>query len=316
MSHNVESMFYCETIDSTGKRFVPWHGLGTPVTEAPTSADAIRLAGLDWNVQQKTVEVDGVIVPGYKANVRDSDDSVLGIVSDRYKIVQNYEAFDFTDSLLDGDVRYETAGSLKNGKVIWLLAQLPKRNVLGDDIANFLCFTNSHDGSGAIKVCMTPTRVVCNNTLNIAFANAKRVWSTKHVGNISSKLAEAQNTLELASNYMDKFVSEAERLANTNISNDEIAKILDEMFRVSENDSDRKKQNAKDAKEAIYTCMMAPDLYKFLGTKWGFLNAVSDFADHGAPKRNTVNYQDNNWGRVLDGHPILDLAYALVNNKE
>ena len=92
MSANVETMF------STREK--PWHGLGTIVMEAPTSEDALRLAGLDWNVVQKDVyTADNKYVPGYKVNVRDRDEMPLGIVTDKYKVVQNQEAFRFTDDV-------------------------------------------------------------------------------------------------------------------------------------------------------------------------------------------------------------------------
>ena len=104
MAALVESMVYT--------REKPWHGLGTKVEDAPTSADALRLAGLDWRVEQKNIQLcGGSKVPGYKANVRSTDGKVLGVVSDRYRIVQNADAFEFTDSIIGGDVRYETAGS-------------------------------------------------------------------------------------------------------------------------------------------------------------------------------------------------------------
>lgn len=111
MSSNVESMFYT--------REKPWHGLGVRVEEAPTSADALRLAGLDWEVAQEPIFTEGGdAIAGYKVNVRDSDRKVLGVVSDRYKIIQNREAFAFTDTLLGSGVRYETAGCLQEGKQI------------------------------------------------------------------------------------------------------------------------------------------------------------------------------------------------------
>ena len=109
------------------------------------------------------------MIEGYKANVRNTDQNVLGIVTDRYKVVQNDEAFKFTDDLLGAGVRYETAGSLQDGKRIWLLAKLPQEYIIGgEQISPYLVFTNTHDGSGAIKVAVTPVRVVCSNTLNLA----------------------------------------------------------------------------------------------------------------------------------------------------
>lgn len=312
MAANVENMFYVSNEENS--RFVPWHGLGTSVEEAPTSADALKLAGLDWTVDPKPVYTEGGIeIPNYVANVRSSDKSVLGIVTDRYKIVQNTEAFDFTDNLIgEGNVRYETAGSLKNGRTIWLLAKMPQQKIIDDAVDPYICFTNSHDGTGAIRVCCTPVRIVCNNTLNFALSTAKRMWSTKHVGDIKTKMEEAKRTLMMAEDYMSALGEEAMKLANEKITDDEIAKILDELFPVNEEDSDRKKNNMKSMKDGIIACYFAPDILKYMGTKYGFLNAVTDFAGHATPARNTKNYRENNWGRIIDGHPIVDKTFELL----
>ena len=126
MSANVETMFYT--------RETPWHGLGTKVEEAPGSREALELAGLNWKVFQKPVMTqDGQKIPGYKANIRDLDRKVLGIVTDRYRVVQNEEAFAFTDQLLGEGVTYETAGSLQDGRRIWILARLPQHYIVGGD---------------------------------------------------------------------------------------------------------------------------------------------------------------------------------------
>lgn len=299
MSINVETMMYT--------RETPFHGLGTSVEEAPTSRKALRLAGLDWTVDSRPV-YDELIreIPGYKANVRSSDNKTLGIVTSRYKIVQNTEAFEFTDNLIGGEVHYETAGSLQGGKRIWLLAKLPSRVVVGDEVDPYLCFTNCHDGTGAIRACMTPIRVVCNNTLNLAFKTTKRQWATKHVGDIEAKMAEARSVLQFADEYMEAMGLHAEKLAKTKVSTADLNAVLDEMFPVKEDDSDCKKKNAARAKEEIMVCWYAPDLDNFRGTAWGAVNAISDFATHSQPRRNTDNYRENNWGRVIDGHPVID----------
>lgn len=299
MSINVETMMYT--------RETPFHGLGTRVEEAPNSREALHLAGLDWTVDSRPV-YDELIreIPGYKANVRSSDNKTLGIVTNRYKIVQNTEAFEFTDNLIGGDVHYETAGSLNGGKRIWLLAKLPTHIILGDDVDPYLCFTNSHDGTGSIRACMTPVRVVCNNTLNLAFRTTKRQWSTKHVGDIEAKMAEARSVLQFADEYMEAMGFHAEKLAKTKVSLADLNAVLDEMFPTKEDDSDCKKRNAAKAKEEIMVCYYAPDLENFRGTAWGAVNAISDFATHNEPRRNTKNYRENNWGRVIDGHPVID----------
>ena len=301
----VESMMYV--------REKPWHGLGTRVEEAPTSSDALRMAGLDWNVVQRNIQVcGGAKIQNYKANIRDSDGAVLGVVSDRYKIVQNAEAFEFTDSLIGGDVRYETAGSLNGGRKIWLLAKLPETEIVGDKTEPYLCFTNTHDGSGAIRVCMTPIRIVCNNTLNLALCSARRAWSVRHTGDMASKMHEARVCLEMACAYIDELGQTADRLANTTVSRDKLGEILDEMFPITEDSTDRGKQNIQKLKDDYMVCYFAPDIMKFRGTAWGAVNAMSDMISHNAPRRKTANYRENNWGRIMDGHAMLDKFVSLV----
>ena len=203
MPANIESMFYV--------RETPWHGLGVRVEEALTSQEAIKAAGLDWNVIQKPIYTsdfhgsDKQLIPNYKANIRETDNHILGVVSDRYKVVQNDEAFAFTDTLIGEGVRYETAGALHGGRKVWVLARLPNQyTIMDEQIEPYLVFSNSHDGSGAIKVCMTPIRVVCQNTLNLALNTAKRSWASKHTVNIQSRLHGVRDTLQLAHRYMEQ----------------------------------------------------------------------------------------------------------------
>ena len=161
MVANVESMFYVRT--------TPWHGLGTRVEEALTSKDALHYSGLDWKVEQEALMTETFHdVEGFKANVRSDNRAVLGVVSNRYQVVQNEEAFAFTDALVGEGVTYETAGSLNGGRRVWLLAKLPEKyQLVGDTVEPYVVFTNSHDGSAAIRMACTPVRVVCQNTLNL-----------------------------------------------------------------------------------------------------------------------------------------------------
>ena len=305
MPANVESMF--------SVREKPWHGLGRIVKEAPTSHDAIELAGLNWQVLSNPIyDGFGNEIKGFKANTRSSDNSVLGVVTDKYKIVQNTDAFDFTDNLIGEEMFYETAGSLRNGKTIWLLGKMPERYICEDKFEPYIVFTNTHDGTGAVKIAMTPIRVVCNNTLNMALGSAKRSWSTKHMGNMEAKLSEARHTLELANDYLDNLAIEADKLANETMKEEDIIYTLNEMFPIEDDASDRQKQNIQNAKDGIMICMLRPDIAKFLNTKWGFINAVSDYVGHSIPARVTSNYQENNWGKIMNGHPLLDKAMNLV----
>lgn len=305
MSANVETMFYV--------REKPWHGLGTMVAEAPTSKDAIRLAGLDWEVESRPIfDQNGVQIPSYWANTRSTDGAVFGVVKDKYQIVQNADAFDFTDSLLGEGITYETAGSLCGGKKIWLLARMPERMIAGDKFEPYLCFTNSHDGQSAIRVCMTPVRVVCNNTLNIALEGADRKWSTYHTGDMNAKLAEARHTLLLADEYLNRLDETADRMANTRMTDGEIKAALDELFPTDADASDRQRKAANESKAEVIMCMIRPDLAQFMNTQWGFVNAVSDFVGHVDPQKKMKNWEENRWNRIMGGHRILDKAVSLV----
>lgn len=307
MAANVETMF--------SVREKPWHGLGTIVAEAPTSADALELAGLDWTIDGNPVyDAQGKVIPGYYANTRSSDNKVLGIVGSRYKIVQNKEAFDFTDSLVGEGITYETAGSLRGGKTIWLLGKMPERYIVGDKFEPYICFTNTHDGTGAVRVCMTPVRVVCNNTLNMALKGAIRNWSAIHSSNIGTKLSEARHTLLLADQYLVKLDEEADRLANQSMTDGEMREVLKKIFPIEEGATDRQIRTAEKAQDEIMACVISPDLIQFLNTKWGFLNGVADWVGHSEPVRRTQNYDENRWGNIIGGHYILDKAMLLCNS--
>lgn len=305
MAHEIETMAYVSNAENG--RFVPWHGLGTPVEAAMTSAEAIKVAGLDWEVNPKPIFTDsGIQIPGYVANTRSSDNSILGIVTEKYKVVQNADAFQFTDNLIGADCRYETAGSLRNGKAVWLLARLPRTQILGDDVDQYLCFTNNHDGTGAVKVCMTPVRVVCNNTLNVALNTAKRSWSCKHMGRMEDKLAEATETLQLANKYMEALKTQADVMAHTKISDEQIHQIIAEMFPQNTEDTNRHQANMKKAKDEFMIAYFMPDIAQFRNTQWGVLQAAADFCAHSSPLRNTQTYAERNFEKVINGHPILD----------
>lgn len=308
MSANVESMFYT--------RVAPWHGLGIRVESALSSTDAIEKSGLNWSVIQRPIMTnDYNPIPGYKANIRDIDEKVLGVVTDRYKVVQNSEAFAFTDSLVGEGVRYETAGALQDGRKIWLLAKLPDKYIIeGEQIEPYLVFSSSHDGNGAIKVAMTPIRVVCQNTLNIALSTAKRVWSTVHVGDLNRKMNEAHNTLLLAEKYMGKLGAEFSRLSKIKLTDAKVMEYIDMLLPMNDNPTDIHKKNITRIREDMKIRYFdAPDLKGQVGKNaYRFICAVSDFATHSKPLRETINYRENVFSKTIEGNPLIDKAYELV----
>lgn len=307
MAANVETMFYT--------REKPWHGLGTMVAEAPNSKDALRLAGLNWKVLQEPVYTENKeLIQGYKANVRDTDRKVLGVVTDRYKVIQNEEAFAFTDTLLGEGVRYETAGSLQEGRCVWMLARLPREFIIGGErISPYMVFSNTHDGSGAVKTALTPIRVVCNNTLNLALRTAKRSWSMIHTGDISGKIEEAKNTLLLADEYMTALGQEFENLRKIKLSEKQVLDYIKILLPMEENYTLQQKRGIEKLREDMKMRYFdAPDLKDVGNNGYRFVNAVSDFATHSTPRRKTANYKENIFARTADGNPMIDRAYQLV----
>ncbi|MDD4112523.1 MAG: DUF932 domain-containing protein [Herbinix sp.] len=308
MSANVETMFFAG-------RQKPWHGLGVQVEGALSSEEALIRAGLNWSVVQRPILTDtGIQVEGYKANIRDSDDKVLGVVTARYRIVQNRDAFNFTDDLLGKGVRYETAGSLQEGRRVWLLAKLPAAYIVaGDRISPYLVFTNAHDGSGAIRVAMTPIRVVCQNTLNLALSTATRSWSANHTGDINLKLEDAKETLFRAEDYMDKLGEEIYHMNNHMVSDEVVSEIVSELLPIPSDASDLQERNVmKQRDDIIMRYYYAPDLQHLQKNTYRLINAVSDSATHSKPLRETNTYRENLFARTIDGNSMIDKAYQLV----
>lgn len=325
MSANFESGFF------VGEP--AWHGLGTVISDAPTSEDAIRLAELDWDVIPKPIYDEfGRELPGYKVNIRSSDNMALGIVTDRYRIVQNKEAFAFTDELLGHGVRYETAGSLASGKRVWMLARMENTTIAEENIDPFLVFTNSHDGTGAIRVAITPVRVVCQNTLNLALSQASRHWSCVHKGDIQSKLEEARFTLASAERYMAALEEEFGELKMKSVTDKQVREMTDKLLEIEFNNLYNKAiktGNIIDFKERLrqqkYEEKLAtkrndiltiyhekPDLVGTEKSAFRFVNAVSDYATHTEDHKQTRNYQENLFMKVADGHSMIDTAHRIA----
>jgi phage/plasmid-like protein (TIGR03299 family) len=201
MPANVETMAYVGT--------VPWHGQGKQVPPTVTAKEMIQAADLDWTVESRpargikpTVNSRGkekfsryelVRVP--RPN-RKEEEVVLGIVSDRYKPLQNSEAFNFFDPIVNRKTAtYETAGALGNGERIWVMAQMPGaiKVVLGDECQKYLLLSNSHTGQGSVIVKFTAVRVVCQNTLLMAMQDGQSAFRVRHSAQMGKRLGACRN---------------------------------------------------------------------------------------------------------------------------
>ena len=194
------------------------------------------------------------------------------------------------------------------------LARLPREFIIGGErISPYMVFSNTHDGSRAVKTALTPIRVVCNNTLNLALRTAKRSWSMIHTGDISGKIEEAKNTLLLADEYMTALGQEFEDLRKIKLSEKQVLDYIKILLPMEENYSLLQKRGVEklraDMKMRYFD---APDLKDVGNNGYRFVNAVSDFATHSTPRRKTANYKENIFARTADGNPMIDRAYQLV----
>lgn len=307
--HNVETMF--------SARVKPWHNLGVVTKNALSSQEALIQSGLNWSVVQGDLYSSNngrlEIVPDLIANIRQTDNKCLGVVTKKYRVLQNVEAFDFVNLLLGEGIEYESAGALNNGKTVWLLAKLPETEIVGDKIEPYLVFTNSHDGKNAIRVAVTPIRVVCQNTLNMALGGSKRIWSARHMGDLSDKMIQARLTLDLAKNYLLSLNEIGNQLSIQSINEQysiDMSKIL---FPTKDNDSNRKMEIAlKQQNDFLFRLQNAPDLENFRDTKWGVMNAITDSVLHSEPARQSKDYWENAFMNLLEGNTIIDKAYEYV----
>ena len=209
----------------------------------------------------------GISITAYLANIRDTDDKVLGVVTDKYQVVQNHEALAFTEELLGHGVRYKTAGMLQEGRKTWILAKMPQRyQMSGDWIEPYLIFYNTHDGSGSLKVAL-------QNTLNLALRRAKSSWSTKHTGDIRLKLEDARETLFRAEQYMDELGNEMNYLTSIRISDHEADAFIKELIAQPKNATKTQEKNTEKLRDELRARYhQAPDLIALPGTSYRLIN--------------------------------------------
>lgn len=219
MAHNLEfnsekgtHSFFSSTVAKA------WHGLGQNVDGAKTAEEALELANLDFEVSKEAVSInlpDGTqqISDKMFATIRKDNNAVLGYVGNRYEVLQNKQCFDFFDAVVgSGEAIYETAGVFGIGERIFITAKMPEYIAINgknnDQIENYVFLTNSHDGKGVVTAAITPVRIVCNNTLNMALGNCSNKVTLKHTTNMHSKLAAAHEIMGLK----DKFNAEIEEI--------------------------------------------------------------------------------------------------------
>ena len=298
MAHDIETQNGKASFASF--REPAWHNLGTVFTEEKTTAEMLEAASLDkWNVRLEDMPIPSHLTSDkdyqYVVRTNPTDNSqtdVLGVVGERYHVLQNEDLFSFGDNILDGGGRWETAGSLKGGRVVFGSLALERETILdpngvADKVKTYLLINTSHDGSIAIQASITPVRVVCANTLNLALGNIggkknkgiKQSFKIRHTQTANGKVQIARETLGLANAYMDEFDIMAKAMIEKEVSAIDFNKIILAAYPKPEKDSKgsmKKWENKVDVINDIYTGEFNGMIS---GNAWGAFNALTERLD-------------------------------------
>ena len=308
----------------------PWHGIGTELASPATAQEAIVAAGLDYDVQRNPVfsfqDGNKIEIPEKYSTLRIEKDgriAPLGIVGERYEIIQNKDAFGFFDEVVaSGEAKYHVAGALGRGEKIWLLAKLPNNTLSfkGDVVEKYLCLANSHDGSSALKCFFTGIRVVCQNTLTLALKDAKNGVSIRHSGDLEDKVNEARRVLGLSLDFFATFDESAKVLASKQVSVKEAEGYVNNVLEIK--DEEKASSRAKNQRGLILDLFdqEGQKLPELKGTAWLAYNAVVANYDHfqtvkGVAKDPTNRLKSIWFGAAAESKArAFDLALELVKN--
>ena len=296
MAHNLETR---NGITSFASTQTAWHGLGQIVNGAMTAQNAIELARLDYDVVKvpnyACYNGEFLNTPASFSTLRTDTNQILGDrIGKNYTIVQNLEAFTFFDSIVDaGAAVYETAGVLGVGEKIFITAKMPDTiRIAGtDDLTEvYVLLTSSHDGSGSIIAAVTPVRVVCQNTLNMALSNTINRVAIRHTSVVKDRLAEAHKVLGISKVFVQEANECFNHLSKKYVSDDAVKELIRNLFNEQERDSTRIK-NIEDAALECYFTGVGQE--KIIGTAWGAINGITFYLDHVKNYRNDATKFDN-----------------------
>ena len=296
MAHQVETMAYAGE--------VPWHGLGVPVSNDLTPAQMMQKAGLDWNVREveSFIEFDGKRMPtGLKSLVRETDGRILTNVGENWNPVQNETAFEFfSEYVMAGDMEMHTAGSLKDGQMVWALAKVKDSFELfgGDTVESYLLFSNPHQYGKSIDVRFTPIRVVCNNTLTLSL-ESKAERSVKIGHRVEFDPTEVKEALGIATEKLNTYKEMAQFLGNKRYNQDNVIEFFNTVFPRT---ADKKVQGkalsldtlSRNAKLSYDALEQQPGAEFAEGSWWQAFNAVTYITDH-VQGRNEDNRLYSSW---------------------
>ena len=284
--------------DETGKQIAemfytgdtPWHGFGQKLDAPATAEEAIAAAHLDWRVGLETVHaMDGSIEEPHRFVRRMDNGQILGMRTARYSVVQNRDAFGLFDAVIGpGQGVYHTAGALRGGRVVWILAKVGETRevVAGDEVEPYILLSTSHDGSMPLQMRPTLVRVVCANTLNYATRNRNRdftdVVTIRHTGNVASKAVEVRKALGLTKVYFDRMMDGVEQLVNQPMSESGMRNFAASLYasRREGKYEHRYTQETIAKLQQLFVTGRGQGLPGVRGTAWAAYNAVAEFVDY------------------------------------
>lgn len=286
-----------------------WHNLGQVISGYPTSAEAIKYAGLDYDIRKKpnihriSPDLETVSDTSFFTYRTDTNQVLGDKIGADYHVIQNRDAFAFFDAIVGGEdgILYETAGALGNGERIFITAKLPDyiRVGNGDDITEkYIFLTTSHDGTGSITAAFTPVRIVCQNTLNAAFGNMSNVVRIRHTSGAKQRLENAHKVMGLANKLSTQLEGIFNQWSKLRISDAEVKKLIQLALCPNKETLDALKTGAEDELSTIFkntvddafAYAMIADTQQMVttkGTVFGAYNAVTGYY------QNVRNYKDD-----------------------
>ncbi len=278
MAHEIETMAYFQK--------TPWHGLGTALDEGDLYdwPKTCEKAGLAWDVELvPLVTADTQAKVTHRAVRRKSDQRILGVVGPRFFPLQNKDAFAWFQPFLDAkEAALHTAGSLRNGSRIWVLAKLSRTPLVvapGDEVEKFILLSHGHDGSLAVRVGFTPVRVVCQNTLSMAHsADASRLIRVKHTKDVRANLANVREVMDLANAEFEATAEQYRRLARRSINQADLRRYVKKVFKVEEDqEGSTRLKNIMEEVVRLAEAGRGNTLSSVSGTLWTAYNGVSEW---------------------------------------
>ena len=273
-------------------RTTTWHAIGKDVQECKDMSQVLKASGLDYEVYKEPVcimdERDRPLaVPNRFVTMRDSDHHMYDVVSDKFQVIQNRDAFDFVNYMGE-DLTFEKAGETQSG-MVYIIGALPEVNILGDAFVPHVIFRNGFSGKVKITAAICPLRLVCQNQFNFAFKNTENTITIRHVQNAERKLEEAREILKMSADYMAEINRIAQQYVGIKLTPEQLAKVMEELFPtdgIAEMNA-YKRNRLEVAREAFTKAYNADDNGNFRGTAWGVINAYTDYITHRTPTGNT-----------------------------